>query len=121
MTKVAVLREPAGPEGATFRAIAGQNQSAGRTAGEAIDALTSQLAEDASGTFIIVRDLGPDQFFNAGQRQRLQALMARWRTARDTNAEPLSAAEQAELADLVDAEVRAATLRAAALRAELAS
>jgi len=45
------------------------------------------------------------------QRERLKDLMARWRAARDEGA-TLGAAEQAELDQLIEMEVRAATERA---------
>jgi hypothetical protein len=44
--------------------------------------------------------------------------MARWRDVRATGA-ALSAADQAELEQLIDAEIQAATVRATALRGEL--
>jgi sarcosine oxidase gamma subunit len=95
-----------------------RNQAMGRTAGEALDALTTQLGPDEAGTLVIVRNLGPDRFFTAEQRQRLEQLMARWRSARDAG-QSLSAAEQSELENLIDAEVRAAAERASALLGEL--
>lgn len=61
----------------------------------------------------------PDHFFTTEQQQRLQQLMARWRAARDAGS-ALPPEEQAELQALVEAEVRAATERAAALLRELA-
>ena len=70
-------------------------------------------------TLIIVRKMGPDRFFTAEQQQRLDQLMTAWRAARDTG-NPLSPDEQAELEPLVDAEVRAATERAAAWSHRLA-
>jgi hypothetical protein len=119
MTRVIVSREGAAAEGMTYRAVAGRSQGAGRTAGEAVDALTAQLPEDQARTLIIVRDLRPDEHFGAEARQRLEALMARWHAARDAGA-ALPADEQAELERLVDDEVHAAAARAAALRRELA-
>jgi hypothetical protein len=119
MTKIAVFRENAGVEGMSFRAVTVRNQAMGRTAGEALDALASQLPEDEADTLIIVRSLAPDRFFSAAQRQRLVELMARWQTARD-HGERLSADEQSALESLIDAEVRGATERAAALRHEMA-
>jgi hypothetical protein len=103
----------------TFRAVAARAQAMGRTAGEAIDALTSQLDDDQSETLIIVRDLRPDQFFDASQRERLRELTARWRSARDSGT-TMSAVEQSELEALIDSELVAAAERSAALRRELA-
>jgi hypothetical protein len=56
----------------------------------------------------------PDEFFTAPQRERLVELMDRWRHARDTET-ALTAAEQAELDQLVAAETESAIKRAKAL------
>jgi hypothetical protein len=40
----------------TYRACAGDKESTGRTAGEALDALTSQLTDDETGTLVIVQN-----------------------------------------------------------------
>jgi hypothetical protein len=114
MTKVTLFRENIGAEEMVFRAVTVRNQAMGRTAGEALDALAMQLGQDEADTLVIVRNLSPDRFFTAEQRQRLEQLMARWRSARDLG-QSLGADEQAELEDLIDAEVRAATARAASL------
>ena len=118
MTTVAILPESPGDEETAYRAVAGSVQSVGRTAGEALDALTARLGKEKTGTLIIVQNLRPDRFFSAAQQQRLEDLMARWRAARDTNSS-LSPPEQAELEDLVQAEVQAAARRAQALLDEL--
>jgi hypothetical protein len=118
MTKVAVWRDRADSEDATFRAVGGHAQAVGRTLGEAVDALAARLPEDQAGTLIIVRDLRPDRFFPVEQRQRLDELMARWRAGRDTGT-TLSAEEHAELERLVDEEVEAAAKRAAEAWREL--
>jgi hypothetical protein len=118
MTKVALFREGTDPESLTYRAVAGGSQSMGRTAGEALDALTTRLPEDEADTIIIVRNLRPDRFFGADERQRLEHLMARWRSARDGN-DALGPDEQAELSRLVEAEISASARRAASLRHEL--
>jgi hypothetical protein len=119
MTKISVFRENSGAEGMAFRAVTVRNQAMGRTAGEALDALASQLPEDEADTLIIVRSLAPDRFFTAAQRDRLLELMALWQTARE-NGERLSSDEQSALESLIDAGVRGATERAAALRHEIA-
>ncbi len=119
MTRVALFREDAGAEGMAFRAVTVRNQAMGRTAGEALDALTAQLPAGEGDTLIIVRNLAPDRFFNAEQRRRLEQLMADWRSARDAG-RSLPADEQAELEQLIGAELRAATERAAAMSHELA-
>lgn len=60
----------------------------------------------------MVQSLPPDRFFTAAQQQRLDELMARWRTLRDQGT-PLPTDEQAELEALVAAELRASSARAA--------
>jgi hypothetical protein len=111
MTRVTILRESVGADETTYRAIVGSTQAAGRTAGEAVDALAARLPEDEGGTLLIVRDLRPDPFFTVEQRRRLEELMGRWRATRDAGGE-LSAEELDELQQLVDAEVEATTQRA---------
>jgi len=65
-------------------------------------------------TLIIVQQLRPDCFFTAAQQQRLEALMARWRAARDQGA-TLPVDEQTELEALIAAELQASAARAATL------
>lgn len=108
MTTVTILPEPRGTNGAAYRAITGKLQSVGRTAGEALDALTSQLSSEEAGTLVVIQSMRPDCFFTAEQRQRLEALMDRWRVARAQQT-TLVPEEQAELDTLVAAELRAAT------------
>jgi len=79
-----------------------------------------ERASEKADTLIIVRSLGPDRFFTAEQRPRLEQLIARWRSARDAS-QSRSDDEQSELEHLIDAEVRAATERAEALIHELAA
>ena len=118
MTKVAVYRELADTEGMPYRAIAGGTQATGRTAGEALDALTSQLGERETDTLVIVRSMVPDQFFTDAQRRRLEELVNLRREA-FAQKTTLSADCQRELERLVEAEVEATTARAAALLREL--
>ncbi len=68
MTKVAVLEDNDGAHQVSFRAVTAGNQAMGRTAGEAMDALTSQLPDGGADTLIIVRSLRPDQFSSNTQR-----------------------------------------------------
>jgi hypothetical protein len=114
MTKVAILPIPAEQGDVFYRAIAGEKHAQGKSAGEALDALTAQLSADEASTLIIVQSLRPDRFFTAGQQQRLEALMARWRTLRDQGAS-LSADEQTELEALIAAELQASSARATEL------
>ena len=75
MTAVAIVRE--GSEVGSdvcYRAIAhpGKAQSVGRTAGEALDALTAQLADEETGTLVVVQQMRPDRFFTEAQVARLR-------------------------------------------------
>src|SRR5437762_3286561 len=106
MTRVAILPEPSATGKTAYRAIAGQRQSVGKTAGEALDALQAQLPADESGTLVIVQNWRPDRFFTAEQQNRLSELIDRWRNERDAG-QSLSDAEKRELDELIDAEVRA--------------
>src|SRR5215207_9573299 len=117
MTRVAILAGPTNGGAPTYRAVAGGRQSAGRTAGEALDALVTQLPEGEAGTIVAVHALRPARFFSGAQQQRLPELMDRWRAARDGGG-TLSAAEQAELDALAEAEVRGSADRTAALLRE---
>ena len=118
MTKVAIVPEAVEPGRVTYRAIAGKRQSVGKTAGEALDALTSSLPKEATATMVIVQHQRPDEFFSEQQQARLKELMLRWRSARNAGSS-LSSAEQRELDSLVEAETCAAGQRAAALLKEL--
>lgn len=120
MTAVAILPILSDRGGMEYRAIAGDHQSSGKTVGQALDALTRELTSEEIGTLVVVQHQKPDSFFTAQQRERLKALMERWRTARDGGSR-LSQEEQTELDALVEAEVRAAADRAAALVGELGS
>ena len=80
--------------------------------------LGSQLTGEETDTIVIVRSMSPDQFFSSEQRRRLEGLVTLWRDAVARN-RSLSSEEQAELEQLVEAEVRATTARAAELIHEL--
>ena len=114
MTTIAILPESPGSPTTTYRAVAGNKQSVGKSTGQALDALTAQLSDAESGTLVVVQSLRPDHFFTAAQQQRLEELMARWRSARDSNT-PFPALEQAELEALVETELAAAVERTKAL------
>jgi len=118
MTTVAILPVSAEGEGTTYHAVSGGRQCAGKTAGEALDALAAQLGQDETGTLVVVQHQRPDGFFTAEQQARLAQLMERWRHARDTG-QALAADEQAELDGLVEQEVRGAEERAASVAREL--
>jgi hypothetical protein len=59
MTTIAILPDTPGSASTTYRAIAGQKQGVGKTAGEALDALASQLSDSESGTVIVVQQRRP--------------------------------------------------------------
>lgn len=118
MTTIAILPEKIEGNGTTYRAVAGKIQSSGKTAGEALDALTEQLSEDESSLLVIVQSFRPDQFFTAEQQQRLGELMQSWREARDEGSD-LPSDEQAELESLIEVEIEAAKQRAEAALSEL--
>lgn len=100
MTSILILPK----EGNSYRALSGDKESTGRTPGQALDALRSQLTEDA-GTLVIVQSYEPDRFFDAAQQERLAELM------RIREAGILTAEGESELEGLVEAELRGATER----------
>ncbi len=120
MTTIAIVPEDPQASPPRFRAVAGEVQSVGASVGQALDALTAQLGGPAETTLVVVQSMQPDSLFTAAQQQRLAELMVRWRAARDAG-EPFSPEEQAELDALVQAELRAAAERSAALARELKS
>lgn len=102
MTTITILPEKAD----SYRALAGDKESTGRTAGEALDAITSQLSDEEGGTLVIVQNHKADEFFNAAQRERLTELM-QFRQVRT-----LSSEEERELGSLIEAELDGARRRA---------
>lgn len=106
MTTITILPEKAN----SYRALAGDKESTGRTAGEALDALASQLTDEESGTLVIVQNRKADKFFTHTQQTRLIELIGR------RQAHNLSTAEETELESLVEAELDGARARAEALR-----
>lgn len=114
MTTVAILPISNASGEKSYRAITGDKQSVGKTAGQALDALTAQLGETEFSALLIIQSFRPDSFFSAAQQKRLSELMGLWRIARDQG-EALLPEQQEELDTLVDAELRAATARTAAL------
>jgi len=109
MTTITILPEKTD----NYRAIAGGKESTGRTAGEALDALTSQLEDEESGTLVIVQNRKADCFFNATQQACLSELLERRAVG------TLSAEEGGELEGLVEAELDGARERAEALLDQL--
>src|SRR4051812_26010801 len=90
---------------AGYQAVAGAEQSQGKTAGEALDLIRSQLSSGASGTLVVIQPTAKDEFFGNPQRSRLQELMRQWRAARDQGIS-LSANDQSELQGLVELELQ---------------
>src|SRR5919206_483249 len=105
MTTITILPENSD----RYRALAGDKESTGRTAGEALDALTSQLADDESGMLVIVRSRRADQFFSGAQQERLAELMG----LRESGT--ASPEDENELEGLIEAELDGARRRAEAL------
>ncbi|PZV12317.1 MAG: hypothetical protein DCF22_12630 [Leptolyngbya sp.] len=114
MTTVAILPISDASGEKSYRAIAGDKYSVGKTAGQALDALTIQLGETEFSALLVIQSFRPDSFFSAEQQERLSDLMNLWRLARDQEQE-LPPEQQAELDRLVEAELRAATARTTAL------
>ena len=96
----------------SYEAAQGTLSARGRTAGEALDALTALLKPETH--VVVVQAQRPDRFFGATERARLEALMQRFHDAQ-VSGEPLSEVEQAELERLIDAELDASEERARAL------
>lgn len=118
MKTIAILAEGGGGHPTTFHAITAGRKADGRTPGEALDALTSQLGAEESGAAVILQPFLPDRHFSAEQSERLSTLMARWRAARETG-RALPPSEQSELERLVDEELEGSAERAAEMSREL--
>ncbi len=118
MTAITILPEKLGTVETIYRALAGDRESVGRSAGEALDALTAQLSDDEAGMVVVIQHLRPDGFFTAAQQQRLEELMTHWRAARDSGGS-LAEEEQTELQSLIDAELNAARRRTEATVREI--
>jgi len=57
VTSIPILPENPGSPTSGYRAVAGDKQSVGKSAGQALDALTAQLSEAESGTLVVVQNL----------------------------------------------------------------
>ena len=114
MVRVTILPIPTTSGSKSYFAVAGDKQSFGNTAGEALDALTIQLEDDEASTLVIVQRMQPDIFFGSAEQKRLGELMERWRAARDQN-QDLPVDEQVELERLIEAELLASALRTKAM------
>jgi hypothetical protein len=109
MTTITILPEKSD----TYRAVAGSKESTGRTAGEALDALTSQLEDEESGMLVIVQNRKADKYFNAEQQARLSVLMELRKDRK------LSIEEEEELELLIEVELEGGRNRARALLDEI--
>ena len=118
MTTISITPEDIESGDPKYLAVAGSLHSSGKTPGEALDALTAQLDESENGTLVIVQKMRPDRFFTAEQQARLGELMDRWRSARDSQSS-LPPDDQAELEDLVQAELDATAKRAESMIRQL--
>ena len=65
MVIVAIVPESGASPPTSYRAIAGEVQSVGNTAGQALDALTAKLGDEETGTLLVVQHPQPDRFFTA--------------------------------------------------------
>lgn len=110
MNTVAILPISNASGEKSYRAISGDKQSVGKTAGQALDALTTQLGKVEFRGLLIIDNFHDDQFFTREQQQRLSELMNIWRIARDQEQE-LPPEIQIELDNLVNLELNAATAR----------
>jgi hypothetical protein len=121
MTTIEIIREQADKQNAVYRAICGEQQAAGVTPGEALDALERLLAmggeEQEAGTVVIMQRFRPDAFFTEAQQMRLRELMDQFHAARDSCQE-FPPEQKQELETLVHAEWQAAINRAEALLTE---
>ena len=118
MTTVAILPILNTNGEKSYRAIAGDRQSVGKTAGQALDGLTALLGETDFSALIVIQSFKPDELFTVQQQKRLSELMNLWRTERDLG-QSLSPKQQAELESLVEVELKAATVRTALLVQQL--
>jgi len=110
MTTVAIVPIVDARGEKAYRAVAGNKRSMGKTAGQALDALTAQLEPPEVGGLLFIQGFQPDAWFTATQQERLAELMREWRAARDRG-EVLPPDRQAELDRLVEAELVAAQRR----------
>lgn len=100
-----------------FRAVIGEKEFFGKTAGEALDALALDVEGEKSETIYFLQRCQPDEFFNAQQLQRLSHLMEKLHEA-EAESKQLSADERAELEQLIDEELDASGKRAAKIASE---
>lgn len=117
---VEIYREEGKRKNSRYRAVFGQQQAEGKTAGQALDSLEKTLsdADDPVHSLIILQRFQPDAFFTEEQQTRVQELMALFHETM-ANEGNLTAEERAELEQLVDKEYIAAIARSAAILAQV--
>jgi hypothetical protein len=103
-----------------YQATIGEQQSTGKTAGEALDALTIQMGNQEINGFFLLQSCQPDQFFTAMQKQRLTELMSLWRMVRDQG-NTIPPEQQLELDNLIEAELYATAERSKAMLSQIHS
>jgi hypothetical protein len=116
MTTALLLPETTNEGETIFWAVVGNRQFPGRTPGEALDALLKHIPKEEQ-TNLLLRQFGPDEFFNEEKRSRLQFLMAKWRVHRDNanKKEDWSTLEAEELKQLTEEEILASARRTESL------
>ncbi len=117
---IEIYRESGKHRNKSYRAIRGQQQAEGKTAGQALDSLEKMLATcgESANSLIILQRFQPDVLFPKIEQIRLQALMSRFHEAINQDAE-LTAKERTELEQLIDAEWVAAIVRTATILAQI--
>jgi hypothetical protein len=118
MATITILPEGDADNLTVFSAVSGGYQATGRTVGEALNKLITQLGTSESSTTVIVQQFQPDRLFTSTQRDQVSDLMARWRAAREART-TLPPQEQAELERLVDEELQGTTERSAQILRDL--
>ncbi len=93
-----------------FRAVADNYEAAGRTAGEALDALNAKFKMGEKRSLVIIQQVEGDAYFSEAQQTRMRALIDK-RNALGA----LTEAEQEELEGLVGDELLASAKRSEAL------
>lgn len=71
MTTVAIVPITNASGETSYRAIAGEVRSTGKTAGQALDALTAQLGETSFTALLVIQSFRPDAFFSEAQLDKL--------------------------------------------------
>ncbi len=116
---IEIYRESGTRRNKNYRAVHGQQQAEGETAGQALDSLEKMLTTsgESSNSLVILQRFQPDALFPETAQMRLQALMSRFHDAINQDTE-LTAEERTELEQLIDAEWIAAIARTATILAQ---